>query len=128
MKIEGKRFWGGKITFDRSVDPDLELNEVVWLESKEPTLLRPIFRRRARVIGREDDLANGCTTYEFYEVPPDPAWSQRPDTARTVGVWLVGLIQQTLFPTELPSEVWPPAILPIPCVRGLDRRLRFRSE
>jgi hypothetical protein len=90
VKIEARSFWGGKITFDRSVNPDLKLNEIVWLESKEPTLTRPTFRRRARVSGREDDPMNGCATYEFREVPPGPAWSTRPDTARAVQVGLSG--------------------------------------
>lgn len=86
MKIEGKLDWGGTITLDDAADPDLAVGEVVWLEQKEPTLLRSIFRRRACVVARTDDITHGRTTYEFCSVPPAPAWSQRPDTARTVGI------------------------------------------
>lgn len=46
--------WTMEFTVTRETDPGYEIGAVVWVDSKQDGLLRPEFRRRARVAAREE--------------------------------------------------------------------------
>lgn len=78
MSMTGTRIWEGQVTMDCGLAAQFELGAVYWLEQKEPDLMRPMFRRRAKVVSICEGLHG--VTVSFTEVPDPPTWSLRTDT------------------------------------------------